>query len=253
MKRLLLILLCILLVFPAALAEDAQEKERLPDEVLWTYYDNSMFVGDSMVTIFRNYVRSQQEENPAFFSGISFYAVAKFQLKVAGREGVGGSEVQLRYRGSEATMGQIMEAEQPGRVFILAGLNDRIHAHLDRADLYVDRIMSLRDRYAPDTKICFFSLAPVTKKVGAKRQQGHDEYNAWLEAKCASVGAVFIDIATGLKGEDGFLRKSLSSDGEYHLNDEGNAIWAQTLLDFAQSRYEAGLWTPAEADGRSEE
>ena len=164
---------------------------------------------------------------------------------MASRENTGGSGVYLKYRGRETTLAHIMEAEQPARVFILAGLNDRIHDHLDRADLYIDRIMASRDRVAPDTEICFFSLAPVTKKVGARRQRGHDEYNAWLEEKCAAVGAVYIDIATALKGEDGFLPGELCSDREFHLNPRGNAVWAQTLLDFAQSRYEAGLWTPA--------
>ena len=141
----------------------------------------------------------------------------------------------------------VMEKVQPRRVFIHAGSNDGVYDDMDRAGRYIDRIMALRDELSPDTEMCFFSLTPVIGKIGARRQQVYDAYNAWLEAKCADVGAVYVDIATGLKGEDGFLPDDLCYDGEFHLNSRGNAVWAQELLNYAQSRYEAGLWDPAEA------
>ena len=53
-----------------------------------------------------------------------------------------------------------------------------------------------------------------------------------------------MEVAEPLKNEDGQLRFALSHDGLYHLNDDGNAILLRTLLDFAQTRYDAGLWTP---------
>ena len=64
MKRLFILFFCALTILSAAAAEDAPAAERLPDEVLRSYYDGSMFVGDSMVVIFRNYVRTQQKEDP---------------------------------------------------------------------------------------------------------------------------------------------------------------------------------------------
>ena len=71
-----------------------------------------------------------------------------------------------------------------------------------------------------------------------------NEYNACLKKKCEEVGALYVDIATPLRNEKGFLPMEWSHDSQYHLNDEGNAIWVQTLLDYAQSRYDAGLWSP---------
>ena len=61
-----------------------------------------------------------------------------------------------------------------------------------------------------------------------------------------------MDLAAGLKDEDGFLPASLSSDGQYHLNKDGNDILARELLDFAQAEYEAGRWIPAEKNGTEE-
>ena len=243
MKRLLLILLCAMLLFSMALAE-----ERLPDEVLYTYYDNCLIVGDSLVVDFRLFVRRQQATDPAFFAGVKFYAADSYLLHSASVESLIGVGPELRYNGMDASLAWIMEKVQPRRVFIHAGSNDGVYNDTDRAGRYIDRIMALRDKFSPGTEMCFFSMTPVVQKFGAKRQQVYDAYNAWLEEKCAEVGAVYVDIATGLKGEDGFLPDELCYDGEFHLNSNGNAVWAQELLDYAQSQYEAGLWDPAEAD-----
>ena len=247
MKKLLSVLFCALLIVSAAWAEDAPVVEKLPDEVLYTYYDNSLIVGDSLVVDFRLFVRRQQADNPAFFSNVKFYAVDNYLLHSASVKNLIGAGPELRYNGMDVSLAWIMEKLQPRRVFIHAGSNDGVYDDMDRAGRYIDRIMTLRDELSPDTEMCFFSLTPVIGKIGARRQQVYDAYNAWLEAKCADVGAVYVDIATGLKGEDGFLPDDLCYDGEFHLNSRGNAVWAQELLDYAQSRYEAGLWEPAEA------
>jgi hypothetical protein len=95
--------------------------------------------------------------------------------------------------------------------------------------------------------VYFFSLTPVTYRVEQERpnlQQKWDAYNQLLKAKCEEVGALYVEISEPLKNENGLLPMALSHDGKYHLNEEGNAIWAQLLLDYAQSRYDAGLWSP---------
>ena len=246
MKRFLTLALCALLLFGPVRAEEAPSAGRLPDEVLMSYFDRSLFVGDSVVVMFRNHVRAKQEKDPAYFAGVKFYCAYNYQLRTAARENTSGSadRVELKYKGRETSFAHILEAEQPDRVFILAGLNERIHLHLDWADDYLTRIRTLRDKYSPKTALYFLSMTPVRDKIGMKRQQGHDAYNDWLSLKCAEIGALYVDIASGLKAENGMMMKGLSSDGEFHLNDAGNAIVAAELLDFAQSQYENGLWTP---------
>ena len=90
-------------------------------------------------------------------------------------------------------------------------------------------------------------LFPVRACAAQKPLSASDEnlLARTLAEKCPEVGAHFIDIATNLKGEDGLMKKGISHDGEYHLNEQGNAIWAQALLDFAQAQYDLGLWVPA--------
>ena len=235
-------LVCLMLLAGAAHAE------RLPDEFLVTYFNNSVFVGDSLPRMFRNYVvNTVQKAHPDYFASTKFYTAYNYQLFTATQKQPPSSRTNLSYRGYDVSLCQLMERLQPEKLFILAGLNDNICDHSDRGMRYVAKIVELMEKYAPDTQVHFFSLTPVTAAVAKKRpnvQEKLDAYNALLEQKCQEVGAIYIDIATALKGEDGLMKVGISSDGEYHLDDEGNAIWLQTLLDFVQAQYESGNWVP---------
>ena len=69
MRKLCIILLALSLAagICAAAAEESAAKERLPDKVLMTYYDHSIFVGDSLIRMLRNYVKGVQKKDPGFF------------------------------------------------------------------------------------------------------------------------------------------------------------------------------------------
>jgi len=243
-KRFFALLICLVLLAGSACAE------RLPDEQLVTYYNKSVFVGDSLPRMFRNYVvNTVQKEHPDYFKDTKFYTAYSYQLYAASLEKPSSSKVNLTYKGYDIAMCRLMEKLQPEKLFILAGLNDKIGEKIDRGMEYIDKIMALMEKYAPDTQVYFFSLTPVTAAVEKKRphlQEKWDAYNVALEQKCQEVGAIYIDIATDLKGENGFMKKGISHDGEYHLNDKGNAIWVQTLLDFAQGEYDANRWVPVD-------
>lgn len=242
MKRLIAFLFCLFLMAGAACAE------QLPEEELVKYYSKSVFVGDSLPRMFRNYVVNEvQKKHPDYFKDTKFFTAYSYQLYTATLVKPSSSRVNLVYRSSDITLCKLMEKLKPEKLFILAGLNDKIGERTEKGMEYIDKIMALMEEYAPDTQVYFFSLTPVTAKVETKRpklQSKWDAYNVELEKKCAEVGAIYIDIATNLKGENGLMKKGISHDGEYHLNDKGNAIWFQTLLDFAQAEYDAGRWVP---------
>lgn len=240
-KRLCALIFCVLMLSGTAGAE------RLSDQQLMTYYQNTVVVGDSIPRMLRNYIAGKQETDPAFFADMRFFTYYSYKLRSAAREFPDAEEVNLVYKGTDYTMCQLMGILKPDKAFVLAGLNDKIGEKIDKGMEYVDEIMRLMAQYAPQTKVYFFSLTPVTYRVEEERPKvpaQWNEYNARLREKCEEVGAIYVEIAEPLKNEKGLLPMDLSHDGQYHLNDEGNAIWVQSLLDFAQSRYDAGLWSP---------
>ena len=169
-KRLVFLLLLLMAISVFSGEASAENAERLPDETLMAYYDRSIFAGDSVICLFRNYVKEIRNSDAGYFSGVKFYCAYSYQLQTASMEYVNANSdrVHLTYKGSKATLAEIMKKEKPAKVFIHAGLNEYIHKHLDRADSYINKILALRDKYSPDTKIYFLSLTPVTKKSGTR-------------------------------------------------------------------------------------
>ena len=134
-----------------------------------------------------------------------------------------------------------------GIILILIGLNDLIFEHLDRAGRYVDRIIALRDEYFPETRLFFLSLTPVTAKRTQKQRDEIAAYNIWLEEKCGQADAEYMDVTAGLTDANGCLPREITTDNDSHLNAEGFGIFVRNMLDYAQARYEEGLWVPDRA------
>ncbi len=235
-------------LFPwTAPAEEAAD--RLPDQVLMQFYESSLFVGDSQVRNFRNYIKRLRNRDPDFFPGVKCYAEYNLQMRMLARKDPVNDEetVQLVYKGRKATLTGIAKAEKPRNVFILIGLNDRIYEHMDRAENYFGRIVALRDEEFPETDLYFLSMTPVTSKWRQSRRDAIVVYNEWLQEKCEQTDRVFyMDIRAGLTDEEGCLPKKLTTDAESHLNADGFDLLVRNLLDYAQARYEEGTWEPAE-------
>lgn len=243
--RLLCLLLCLCAILPAA-ADGSETAERLPDSVLMSFYDQSLIVGDSQIRNLGNYFRRNRSKDPDFFPGVKCYGEYSLQMRMLARKDTVSDPdaIQLTYKGRASTLTRIAIAEKPRNVFILIGLNDMIYKHVDRADGYMDRIAALRDEYFPDTQLYFMALTPVTAKWKQSTRDLIAEYNVWLEEKCGQIGAEYMDMNAGLADEKGCLRREITTDNESHLNADGFDIFVQNLLDYAQARYEAGLWVP---------
>ena len=216
------------------------------------FYQNSLFIGDSQIRNLGNYFRKLRKKDTEFFPEVKCYGEYSLQMRMLARKDPLSNSVQLTYKGRDATLTSIAIAEKPCKIFILIGLNDRIYEHTDRADSYIDKIMELRDIYFADTEIYFLALTPVTNKMKPKVRDAINAYNAWLEGKCAAVGAVYMDVTAGLKDEEGWLIRKITTDAETHLNGDGFDILIRNLLDYAQAQYEAGTWIPEQQEGGQE-
>ncbi len=245
MKRLLALLLILVCLAPCALAE------RLDDETLLSYYDDSIFFGDSIMQGFRRYRSAVRQTDPDFLEGIEVVCTASISLYEGSRRGL--QENRFRYRGVDRSMYQITQQIGPKKVFILLGLNDPVGIKIDKAIGWIRDIARNMEEFAPGTQLCFFSLTPVTPGYcRTKERPGYqdkvDEYNIRLQEVCQELGAEYIDIATALKDEDGYLTDALSSDKICHLNDDGVVVWLRAMCDYAQDRYDQGLWVPGAPD-----
>ena len=227
----------------------AGEAETLTRNQLSSFYKGSFFIGDSITEQLKGYIRSQQQEQPDFFPDITFMTAQSYCLYTASRKNLLPEKANLKSRGKEMPLWEILKDRKPKKALILLGVNDYIGETIEKGMDYDNRILDLAQKHAPDTEVIFLSLTPVTKAFCKRNdyQRLWDDYNAALRGLCLLRGVPYIDIAARMKDEEGYLNNRYSNDGQYHLNAEGLDIWIDALLDYAQGQYDQGLWKPEEA------
>lgn len=274
MKKQTVVLLLMVLVLrmlcgtgAAETPEKGNADSRLSDEVLMTYYNNTIFAGDSQIAKFRYFVKTKRAEIPDYFAGIDFRTVNNYKFRYATyrtlREPTGA---HLSDDGMDETLYYIVKKVQPEKLFVLAGLNDAFttdytmamqgveETGYDRAARYVREMTELVREASPETRIYIVSQMPVTSEFvqgtnkGQVVQDRFDLVNETVRQECETLGIRYVDLAAGLKGEDGMLLPQYSENESIHLNSDGYEIFARELLDYAQAEYEAGNWTPAAAE-----
>ena len=109
-------MLCLALLPFALSPAAAHAADRLPDRTLMTYYNNSIFAGDSLIRMFRNYVKGRQEKEPDYFSGIKFYSTYSIQLRTLGLEWVNTQLTNLVFKGSDEVLCEIAKRLNPDKV-----------------------------------------------------------------------------------------------------------------------------------------
>ncbi len=239
--RLIIVILVLAFILPAS-------AERLDDGTLLSFYEDSVFFGDSRLQAFSRYRRYVRETDKTFLETVTPIAAASICLYAASVGRTTG-DLTFTYRGSTATMFAIADKIQPRKVFVMLGLNDLVAYKPEKGAKWVSTIIKKMKKTVPETAVYFFSETPITKECDGKPktkkyQSKLDIYNAKLKTACEENGAYYIEIAEALKGEDGFLRPDYSSDGFSHLNDDGVLVWLQCMKDYAQEQYDLGLWDP---------
>lgn len=247
MKRLLALLFVLLSIASCLSVTPDALCEPLDEATLLSYYDDSIFFGDSVMQAFRRYRSAKRETEPDFLEGIQIVCTASISLYEGSLKTMQTHRFQLR--GVDRSMYQIVQLLGPKKVYVLLGLNDPVGDKIEKAMRWAGNIIKNMRELAPDTGVCFFSLTPVTPAYCSTRNRPNyqtkiDKYNLRLQELCEELGAEFIDISTALKDEKGYLSRELSSDNICHLNDDGVLVWLKAMCDYAQARYDSGLWTP---------
>ena len=178
MKRLIWL---VILVYLAAFIPLASA-ERLEDDTLMTFYDDTIFFGDSRMESLRRYILSIRETDEEFMKKTKLICVGGIGLYAASRNYLSGAFL-FSYAGVELTMFEAAEKFHPKRVFILLGLNDEVGVKVDKAITWVEDILRRMEEMAPGTEVYFFSETPVTEKYEIKEnlkdyQKALDRYNA---------------------------------------------------------------------------
>lgn len=231
------LLLCLALVLSLAQPAMAQ----VTDEDLLAFFDDAVFVGDSIMQQWNNYTKARKAEGQDLIGNATFLAAQSYTLQRASRTDT-WEGANLMVRGSRVSLSEGLVRREAGKVFIMLGVNDNGGTHPDRERRHFTAMIDNIRKRLPDIQIFILALTPMTAANEKKSfNQDHlDAYNVMLEELSKEMGLVFIDPGFNLKDERGLLAASYSNDKGIHLNELGLTILIHNFLNAIRGYLETG-------------
>lgn len=202
------------------------------EQNLRTYFKKSVFVGDSIMVGYRNYLTAHKN---SIASGALFLAAASYSADHALRA---NDSIHPAYRGKKAPVWQNISAMDVDRVFIMFGTNDLVvkDSWKTAENIYVliDQIRNAK----PGIEIHLISMPPVysgAKVRGMLHNEGVQILNDELRKGLSSHSVDFIEINTYLRDETGGLRAEYCSDRYVHQTSAAYGdVWDAVLTEYAR-------------------
>ena len=190
-----------------------------------SFFDDAVFIGDSISLKLSYYAASSGE-------------LGKAKFLVVGSYGVGNAVydgLELTYQGkSYKNVEEALAATGAKKLFIMLGMNDiarKDFGYVDGAITNWGKLLDLLKSTCPDMTVYIQSMTPVWTggEKGSLNNANVDKYNEKLKAFAQNNGYKFIDIAPYMKDSTGGLATRFCSDQYVHLTDEGAKTWIKVL------------------------
>ena len=207
------------------------------------YFDQALFVGDSIMEGIRQYVMAQRKSGACL--GEAQFLTTTMGISVADLVGDRQEGVSYSYKGQELPLADILEDMAPRRVFLLLGLNDLSlltqEPEVPRVVEQYDRLIALVESAVPGAQVVVISNPPKLSSSWLPDytvNQGFDnqligEFVTALGELCREKGVPYVDAYALLADESGALPEGYCRDGYVHLNNAGAKIVVDALYQFA--------------------
>lgn len=209
---------------PAAmqLVEPDRRMIALPENgrVDMTYFDTSVFVGDSLTQGLQIYKQGIPNAKYCAYKGASPKAIYD-------------GSIVTRTDGTQEVPMEALVAYQPDNVYVLLGTNAMV-AMDDEALLayYSEMLDAMKATLAPGVSFYIQSITPVLQGVDGRFDMDRiRNLNDQLAKMAWEKGMYFLDLHEALAGDDGWLRSDYGAtrDG-YHLTPSGYSAWVEYLV-----------------------
>lgn len=196
------------------------------------FFENSVFVGDSVMMGFRNYILRQGVDG--FMGNPEFLVSGSYSLRMA-LNPISETTIHPIYQGEQRLIWDAMSMLGVDKAFLALGLNDI--GMLSVEDTYENYQKVLQAIYEvnPDISIYVISTTNIFNgsEVGNLNNENVRLLNQKMKNYCAKSKEEFIDIADYLIDENGALKEEYCSDNYVHQTSAAYDIWVQVLREFA--------------------
>ncbi len=249
MKKCVLALIIMILFGSVCLGEEIPSL-RQPDDadldagIYDSFFDDAVFVGDSVTKQLSRYVQEQRQKTGKDILGKArFLCRDNYSIWIGCHTNLYG-ELRLKYQGKEVTIQGGLQKMGAGKAFVMLGLNDHAGSQMEkdvrRFGLIIDHVLEKN----PDILFVAQSCTPIVKGAESKTRsrKNFTGFNENLKVLCEEKGVYYLDVATAVTGDDGYMIPEYAYDKLAHMNDKGLKVWLTELRRFARDMYEQGLW-----------
>lgn len=208
----------------------AQNMQMFLNQHIANYYGRAVFIGDSVMVGFQNYVKAHPTCNMA---ASQFLTVTSYSAWHAVRD-VSKDKLQPKYNGVKQNVWTSVGMMDVDRVFMMFGTNDLIMANVNKTAENIMTVANKIQEAKPGVEIHIISMEPVysTTNKGGLNNTTVNELNNTLLALAQERGYGFVNIHSALVGADGSINPAYSSDKYVHQNMKGYAKWDEVLNDY---------------------
>lgn len=211
------------------------------------YFTNSVFVGDSVIEGFAQYVRAQRN------SDVDMLSDAQFLTSLMGItvsdivDDTTDAKCYFTYKGKEQSLEIILQEMDVSRVFIMLGMNDIANGFstIDTTNNY-RKMIDLIENTNPNLDIVVLTPTPKTAAkwlpdYTANKNFGSpllNELADMIKTMCKENAIKVVDVNAAIRGPDGHLPDEYSRDNFVHINNECSAVILDLMMDFAKIQLE---------------
>lgn len=234
---------------PSTTVGSLVEVTKSPEELIalagqgeWSWFDDAVMIGDSVTLKLKNFVAQQRHDDPGYFGGGQFLSSGSLGSGNALWE-VSDKSVHPSYQGEKLLLEQSIPMTGAKKVYLMLGINDIAVYGLEGSVENYRTLLSQIKTAAPEVEFYIQSATPICEgaEVGALTNENLKVYNQMLLEMCQELGLHFVDVASVLRDENGYLPREYCSDPDgmgIHLTDAACRLWLGYLLEDAALRQE---------------
>lgn len=213
--------------------EKNNTNEDKTEQQIEEFYDDAVFVGDSIMLGFRNYAMKRQDDK--LLSSLDFLAAGSFSINNSFWDVDNKNSVHPLYKGEKRYVWESISIMESKRVFIMLGMNDlNITGVEGTCEKYEELIGNIKES-SPDSEIYLMSMTYILhgKEKGKLQNDTIREFNGMLEGLAEENGWGYVNIADAIADKNGDLAAEYCSDDFAHLNSAAYDVWVTVLKDYA--------------------
>lgn len=191
------------------------------------FYNNTVFVGDSIMTGFAYY--SALDEAPEYVKNLKFLAASSYGINAAlkGR--------QIMYEGQSKILLDGLKEINPSKIFINLGINELDGVAAENLGGKYEELIGKIKEICPKAKIYIIGVTYFVegKETSTFNNKGIRAFNAYIKQNADDWGITYVDLPKKLSNEKGYLPTELSSDNRIHHTNDAYRIWVDFFNEFA--------------------